>query len=186
MLSLCWPSRQRDFISAARFHRRWGRRGAAGRDVLPREALMAPRLSCPANSRFPPGLVVGLLLRWPACRGLCRGRTAPHLPWELPPWGRHVYLLTASSLPASLSDSGPLGVALALRENTQGDIFSVHMRVCRASTINFCLPRTQRSLYFLSEYHGSPHRNSVFRMELPVDPQVRQSLTAVKSGCVTI
>lgn len=64
------------------------------------------------------------------------------------------------------------------------------MRICRASTINFFLLGTQRNLYFLSEYlitsHSKTCRDSVFRIELTVDPQVRQSLTIVQSGCIKI
>lgn len=51
------------------------------------------------------------------------------------------------------------------------------MRICRASTINFFLLRTQRDLYFVSEYNITSHskvgRDSVSKVELTVNHQVR-------------
>lgn len=48
------------------------------------------------------------------------------------------------------------------------------MRICRASTINFFLLRTQRNMYFLSEYDITCHRLAEIQFsELMVDVQVR-------------
>lgn len=88
-------------------------------------------------------------------------------------------LLSHPQPPLSLPNSGSPSkhIALTPGENIPGDIFSIHMRICRANTINFFLLRTQRDLYFLSEYNITSHskigRDSVSKVELTVNHQVR-------------